>query len=61
MRIELITMWYNEEFLAPFFLNHYSWVDKIHIILTPVPTDRTEAIAKRYPNVEIEYFWFPDI
>jgi O-antigen biosynthesis protein len=60
MKIELITMWYNEELLAPFFLNHYSWVDKIHILLTPAPNDRTEAIVKRYPNVEIEYFRFPD-
>jgi len=59
MRIELITMWYNEEFLAPFFLNHYAWVDKIHILLTP-STDRTEEIIKQYPNTEIEYFSFPN-
>lgn len=61
MRIELITMWYNEEFLAPFFLNHYSWVDKIHLILDADTTDRTEAIARQYPNVEIEQFRFPDM
>ena len=61
MRIELITMWYNEEFLAPFFLNHYSWVTKIHILLDADTTDRTEAIAKLYPNVVLEHFRFPDM
>lgn len=61
MRIELITMWYNEEFLAPFFLNHYSWVDKIHLILDADTSDRTETIARQYPNVEIEQFRFPDM
>lgn len=61
MRVELITMWYNEEFLAPFFLNHYSWVDKIHILLDADTNDNTEAIAKTYLNVEIEYFKFPDM
>lgn len=61
MRIELITMWYNEEFLAPFFLNHYSWVDKIHILLDADTNDRTEEIAGRYPHVSIEYFKFPDM
>src|SRR3990170_5792830 len=61
MKIELITMWYNEEFLAPFFLNHYSWVDKIHIILDADTNDNTELIAREYPNVEIEHFKFPDM
>jgi SAM-dependent methyltransferase len=61
MNIQLITMWYNEEFLAPFFLNHYSWVDKIHIVLDADTNDRTEEIVREYPNVEIEYFKFPDM
>lgn len=61
MRVELITMWYNEEFLAPFFLNHYSWVDRIHILLDTDTDDRTESIARSYPNVEIEPFAFPDM
>jgi SAM-dependent methyltransferase len=54
-------MWYNEEFLAPFFLNHYSWADKIHILLDADTNDRTEEIAREYPNVEIEHFKFPDM
>jgi hypothetical protein len=28
-----MTCWYKEEFLSPFFLNHYSWVDRITIFL----------------------------
>lgn len=61
MKFELITMWYNEAFLAPFFLNHYKWVDKIHILLDADTTDNTEEIAARYANVAIEYFRFPDM
>ena len=61
MNIQLITMWYNEEFLAPFFLNHYSWVDTIHIILDADTDDATESIARQYPNVQIHRFSFPDM
>ena len=61
MRFELITMWYNEAFIAPFFLNHYQWVDKIHILLDADTNDTTEQIAARYPNVSIEHFKFPDM
>jgi len=54
-------MWYNEAFLAPFFLNHYVWVDKIHILLDADTDDATEEIALRYANVSIERFTFPDM
>lgn len=60
MNIQLITFWYNEEFIAPFFLKHYDWVDKIHVILDDDTNDKTEAIARSYPNVSIERFRFPD-
>lgn len=56
-----MTMWYNEEFLAPFFLNHYAWVDKIHILLDADTNDNTEQIIRKYDNTEIEYFKFPDM
>ena len=52
-------MWYNEEYLAPYFLKHYSWADKIHIILDRDTCDNTEAIARQFPNVEIDYIQFP--
>lgn len=61
MNIQLITVWYNEAFLAPFFLNHYAWVDKIHILLDADTDDATEEVAARYPNVSIERFTFPDM
>ncbi len=61
MKFELITIWYNEEFLAPFFLNHYRWVDKIRLIIDADTNDDTVAIASQYPNVTIEYFKFPDM
>lgn len=60
MNIQLITFWYNEAFLAPFFLNHYAWVDRVHIILDDDTDDDTEAIALSYPNVSLERFRFPD-
>jgi len=61
VNIQLITMWYNEAFLAPFFLKHYAWVDKIHILLDADTDDSTEEVAARYPNVSIERFTFPDM
>jgi hypothetical protein len=61
MRIEIVTMWYNEEFLAPFFLNHYRYVEKIHLLLDVDTTDATARICAGYPNVAIEPFRFPDM
>ena len=52
-------MWYNEAFLAPFFLSHYSYVDKIHVIMDSDTTDGSREICSRYPNVEVEDFSFP--
>ena len=60
MTIELITMWYNEEFLAPFFLNHYSFVDRIHIFLDSDTDDGTRNIVDKYKNVSIHDLTFPD-
>lgn len=54
-------MWYNEEFLAPFFLNHYSYADQITIILDADTNDNSESIVKRYPNTKIVNFKFPDM
>jgi hypothetical protein len=54
-------MWYNEEYLAPFFLKHYSWVDKISLLYDKDSTDNTRAIAESYPNVRVIPFHFPDM
>ena len=61
MKIEIVTMWYNEEKFAPFFLNHYKYVDKIHLLLDADTNDNTRKICSQYPNVEIEDFTFPDM
>lgn len=59
MKIEVITMWYNEEFLSRFFLNNYSFADKITVIIDKDSTDQCETIARSYPNTSIEYVHFP--
>lgn len=61
MKTAIVTMWYNEAFLAPFFLGHYSYADKIHLLLDADTDDNTRAICGRHGNVEIEDFTFPDM
>lgn len=61
MKIEVMTMWYNEEFLAPFFLNHYKFADKIHIFLDEDTNDKTMDVISRYNNVNVIPFKFPDM
>ena len=58
-KIEVITMWFNEAFLAPFFLNHYSCVDHIRIIDDEESTDDIRGVVSRYANASIEYIRFP--
>lgn len=60
MIIKALTMWYNEEFLAPFFLKHYSYLDEIHIIMDRDTSDRSLGVALQYGNVTVEDFSFPD-
>jgi hypothetical protein len=61
MKITVVTMWYNEAFLAPFFLNHYNYADKIYLLLDADTNDETKEICKQYSNIEIEEFVFPDM
>lgn len=62
MRIEIVTMWYNEAFLAPFFISHYKYVDKINILFDSDTDDETCNILDHVDNVEIgiDEFTFPD-
>ena len=64
MKIDLISMWHNEEILAPFFFNHYKFVDKIHIIMGSDTTDNTRIrigeANRKYNNIQIHEFEFPD-
>lgn len=60
MKITIITPWYNEIAFAPFFLNLYSYVDKILILLDKDTDDGTRKICKQYDNVEIEEISYPE-
>lgn len=51
--ITVVSRWYNEEILAPFFLEHYSYADEIIILLDEKTTDGSRKIIERYPNTRI--------
>jgi hypothetical protein len=59
MRIHVLTFWHNEAALAPFFLNHYAYADKIIVVLGEDTADNTREICARFPNVEIQEYTFP--
>ena len=61
MSVEVITTWYNESFLAPFFLRHYAWADKITLLYDRDTTDDSLRIAQSFPNVAVKPFRFPDM
>lgn len=56
--IEVITMVFNEAFLMPFFLRHYSFADHIRVIDDLETTDNTKEIVGKYPNATHEYIGF---
>jgi len=60
MRIEIVTVWYNEAFLAPFFLEYYKYVDKIHVIIDGNTKDESERICSKYENVQVIHWDHPD-
>lgn len=60
LRIGIITMWYNEEVLAPFFLSHYGYADEIRILLDTDTDDATWDICHNHPIVKIEPFSFKE-
>lgn len=59
MKIAIVTFWYNEEELAPFFLKHYSYVDDIFVYLDKDTNDNTRSICKAHSNVTIRDMSFP--
>ena len=61
MKITIQTFAYNEEFLMPFFLKHYSFADRIHVILDADTNDNTEDILNNNPKVTVEKFKFPQM
>jgi hypothetical protein len=54
-------MWYDEAFLAPFFLRHYAFADTIHILLDEETTDNTREIISKFKNVNVIPVHFPDM
>ena len=54
-------MFYNESFLAPFFLSHYHYVDSIHVLLDTDTNDNTKEILAMDKRVVIENITFPDM
>lgn len=57
--IEVCSMWFNEQFLAPYFLKHYSFADKIRIIDDVESADNVKDIIAQYPNASLEHIKFP--
>ena len=47
MKVEVITTYFKEEFLAPLFLLHYNWVDHINIITQAFPDGKFNDHLKR--------------
>lgn len=60
MKVEIITCIYNEEFLLPFFLKHYEWVDKITVLFGEDSTDGSESILRRNAKVNIIPLTMPE-
>jgi hypothetical protein len=55
-----ISFWYNESFLAPFFLKNYEAMDSVHIIIDSDTDDDSREIIDRWPNTTREEFTFPE-
>lgn len=58
-KVAIITVWHNEEDLAPFFLKHYNYVDNILLYLDTNTSDATRSICETYSNVTIRDISFP--
>jgi Glycosyl transferase family 2 len=60
VRVEVITAWHNQAFLAPFFLDHYRYADRINVSVDARTDDDTMAICARYPNVAVDSVRYTD-
>lgn len=59
MKITVISRWFNEAMLAPFFLSHYAFADEIIILLDEATNDGTAEIITQYPNAKIRDYKLP--
>jgi hypothetical protein len=55
MKIAALTMVYNEAVILPYFLQHYDYLNLIHVLYDIASTDNSLQILKNAPNVVIEY------
>lgn len=63
MKLTVISAWYNEELIAPFFLAHYledNEVDEIIILLDEDTTDNTRCILSQYSKVKVLPIKYPN-
>jgi hypothetical protein len=60
IRVEVVTAWWNEAILAPFFLNHYAYADTIHVLLDEDTSDDTRKYLYKAGNVQIYPIRYPD-
>jgi len=54
MKIAVVTMVYNEAFILPYFLRHYSYLDEIHVLYETDTTDESLDILTKASNVVVE-------
>lgn len=59
MKVAIVTTMYNEETLAPLFLQHYNWADEIHVLYDTDTTDKTRDILVN--RAIIHDLTFPDM
>jgi hypothetical protein len=60
-KVQVLSFIYNEEYLLPFFLKHYDWVDQINVIYDKDSNDDTLNILESNPKVKVIPFKFPDM
>ena len=58
--VEIITTMYNDSLLAPLFLRHYSYADRITIFYDQESSDNTLDLISDNSKVEVIPFRFPD-
>ena len=58
--IEVITTFFNDSFLAPFFMSNYAYADRVRVIIDLASEDieECEKAIRPYENSVIDYFKF---
>lgn len=59
MTVWVLSAWHNEAALAPFFLSHYWWADRIVLLIGSDTIDASRSIVSKYGNAEVRPVEFP--